>query len=315
MKTKAKVAFINCYFGNFPDYFNLFLKSCSYNPDYDFLLFSDAPWSQPLPDNVHIIPFSFKKLCDLASEKLGFPINLDNPYKACDFKPSYGYILEEYLKEYSFWGLCDLDMILGNLKDMVWPHIKDADIFSAREEYFSGALAVLRNTEKVNRLFLKSAKVKEIFQDNQFRGFDECHEDWQFLIDGGDIFESSKAKESFSYVLFRERDAGRIRLNFQTNILESRAQIFNSGAIWNQGKVYSQGREYSAIHFVATKRKFHFLLPKWRVAPEKIRISKLGLSYQSGLSGFIFSYITRYGILAEKAARKTMDKLRVNPSA
>ena len=37
-----KIILINCYFGKFPSFFNLFLKSCEANPSVDFLIFSDC---------------------------------------------------------------------------------------------------------------------------------------------------------------------------------------------------------------------------------------------------------------------------------
>jgi hypothetical protein len=37
----SKIALIIAYMGNFPWYFPYFLHSCRYNPDIDFLIFTD----------------------------------------------------------------------------------------------------------------------------------------------------------------------------------------------------------------------------------------------------------------------------------
>ena len=43
-------------------------------------------------------------------------VTLDRPYKLCDFKPAYGFIFGEYLKEYDYWGHCDIDIVWGDLR-------------------------------------------------------------------------------------------------------------------------------------------------------------------------------------------------------
>ena len=40
---------------------------------------------------------------------------LTNAYKIVDYKPLYGCIFHEYLKDYSHWGYCDSDVIFGDL--------------------------------------------------------------------------------------------------------------------------------------------------------------------------------------------------------
>ncbi|MEO0471414.1 MAG: DUF6625 family protein [Bacteroidota bacterium] len=312
MNAKTNIAFINCYFGQFPAYLNLFLQSCAHNPHYQFLLFSDAESPYPIPSNVRIIPFRFENLLERIEEKLGFPCGVTNPYKACDFKPAYGLLMEDFLTEFDYWGLCDLDMILGDFSATIQPFIdQGVDIFSSREEYFSGALAVLRNVPKINRLFLKSPVLQEVFQDEQFKGFDECFEAWHYLLDGGDMMESEEVKDSFSYLIEQERRNAHLTAAFQTNILESREQIFENGAEWTNGKVISAGKEYSAIHFVTTKRKFHFLLPKLAFTPSSLRVNKYGVApgKGEGFAGLHFTYLKRPALLLEEGTKKTIQKL------
>lgn len=51
MNKVPKLIFITCYFGDFPWYFPLFLKSCEFNPDIEFKLYSDRTWEGILPAN------------------------------------------------------------------------------------------------------------------------------------------------------------------------------------------------------------------------------------------------------------------------
>ncbi len=68
----------------------------------NFIIVTDTFVSDPLPTNIKIVHKSFADVKSLASEKLGFEIELDSPYKLCDFKPAYGLIFSEYLKGFDF---------------------------------------------------------------------------------------------------------------------------------------------------------------------------------------------------------------------
>ncbi|RXM50152.1 DUF6625 family protein [Chryseobacterium sp. CH1] len=113
----TRIALINCYFGKkWPSYFNHFLFSCKYNSDVDFLIFTnlEAPFQIA---NVHFIKINdLSEFSKIASEKLNLSINILDGYKLCDFKPAYGLIFQEYLKNYDFWGYCDIDIIFGNIR-------------------------------------------------------------------------------------------------------------------------------------------------------------------------------------------------------
>ena len=102
---KKKVCVIGVYFGILPEHFNLWLKSCFYNKEVDFYVFTDNIVSRKI-DNVNIINITLKQLKELCEEKIGVTVNLSHPYKCCDLKPFYGTIFQEYLKDYSYWAHC-----------------------------------------------------------------------------------------------------------------------------------------------------------------------------------------------------------------
>lgn len=58
---------------------------------------------------------TFKECQRLVQSKFNCNVKLENPYKLCDLKPMYGYIFEEYIKEYKYWGHCDTDTLMGDL--------------------------------------------------------------------------------------------------------------------------------------------------------------------------------------------------------
>ena len=98
-----KCVLIVVYLGQWPVWFPAFLLSCKQNPDFDWLIFSDCPIPEVEIPNVKFIPFSMEKFNCLASKKLALPINIEFPYKLCDFRPAFGILFEEYIREYSFW--------------------------------------------------------------------------------------------------------------------------------------------------------------------------------------------------------------------
>ena len=76
--------FIIPYFGKFKNYFEFFLKSFSYNPQFDLLLITDNTDPYVYPKNVKKIEISFHEFQNLVQEKFDFNISLENLYKLCD---------------------------------------------------------------------------------------------------------------------------------------------------------------------------------------------------------------------------------------
>ncbi len=142
---QANIAILVCYLGPLPEYFPLWVKSCAANPSFDFLLLTDQQ-PEGLPPNVHCIETSLPALRQQFTEKLGFEISLERPYKLCDFKPLYGELFEELLRPYDFWGHCDLDQIFGCLSDF----IDDALLKRYDKFYKLGHLAIYRNDPACN---------------------------------------------------------------------------------------------------------------------------------------------------------------------
>ena len=58
---KKKCVFIIPYFGQFKNYFSLFLESCAYNTDFDWIIFTDNEDSFDYSRNVKKIQMTFEK--------------------------------------------------------------------------------------------------------------------------------------------------------------------------------------------------------------------------------------------------------------
>ena len=168
-----KVAIINCYYGTFPAYYQLWLDSCKCNEKFDFFVFTDALVDDYcIPHNVHIVNMKWNNLIDLIQSKFDFQLQIESPYKLTDFKVAYGYIFSEYLKDYDYWGYCDVDLLFGNLSKFLFPLMEQG----YEKIYRLGHLTLLKNNNKLTLLFMASGSpfsYKEVFSNKQFYSFDE----------------------------------------------------------------------------------------------------------------------------------------------
>lgn len=87
-----RLALIIPYFGKFNSYFQLFLKTCKYNPRTDWIIFTDDKTNFNYPENVHVYYMTFKNMQKLIQSKFDFEVSINKPYKLCDYKVAYGYI-------------------------------------------------------------------------------------------------------------------------------------------------------------------------------------------------------------------------------
>ena len=178
MPKLTSIASITCWYGKFPWCFPYFLHSCSFNPTVDFYIITDNKNKiDNKPENVKIIYKTLDELKASASEKLGFSVNIDYPYKLCDFKPAYGFLFPELIEGYDFWGITDLDIVYGSIRNFMTEEIlNNNDVISSRHDYITGSFCLFRNNNYVNQLFMKSKDYKKVFSNSIHYCFDTlCH--------------------------------------------------------------------------------------------------------------------------------------------
>lgn len=156
-----KCCFIIPYFGKFPNYFPLFLRSCSYNKDFNWLIFTDDKTPYEYPENVKVIYTEFQEIRRYVDKALGMHVALEKPYKFCDLKPTYGYLFQSYLKDYAFWGHCDIDLIFGKIS-----HFINDDIFRNYDKIGClGHFTLYKNTPEINSMFMHSLNGEELYKE------------------------------------------------------------------------------------------------------------------------------------------------------
>lgn len=184
-----KVAFVIPYFGRFPNYFQLFLNSCADKKYVDFLIFTDDRTNYNYPPNAKVYYTTLQKVEKRINALLELECQVEQAYKLCDFRPAYGLIFKNYLKEYAYWGYCDTDLIWGDLDSYLEPVLeKDYD-----KLFYLCHCTLFRNDTDNNRMFSKEIDGKKQWYE-VFHNFESCHFDESFENGINYIYENSSKK-------------------------------------------------------------------------------------------------------------------------
>lgn len=301
-----KLALIVVYFGKLPEWFHLFQLSLKYNSDIDLFLFTDNDTQSC--DNLIVHKTAFAEMKAHIQSKFDFPVRLDSPYKLCDYKPAYGYIFQEYIKDYEFWGHCDIDMILGD----VLKKLTD-DILNGHDKFYKhGHLGIYRNTEENNLRFTsdKGMNYKSVFSSRSIKVFDEYEMQKKFELMGVNTYVSDDFADITAWhENFRRAvpDEGVVESNFNYE-----RQVF----FWENGKVLRAGisganeivyDEFIYIHFQKRKLQVHFD----DSTPSAYYITKKGFYKKEEGQTVPPEIIELYNGLDKKAEKKTRRARKV----
>lgn len=294
--------FVVPYFGALPNYFQLWLNSCSLNKEFTWLLITDcATEGLIIPSNVITEKSSLRDVCDVFSNELQTEIFLEGPYKLCDFRPLYWMLLDYYKVDYSFWGYCDIDLLFGRLE-----HFFNKNIFHTYDKVGSfGHLTLIKATDKCKKAYqLDGAKYswKTILSNKKVFGFDER-------------YGLNRIWKKHGFTAYNTRDfILDILPDFENFHLASvpqnrKGQIF----IYHQGKVLqiykSRDRlvekEFAYIHFQKRKLNLNFSSPNQLT----FLINEDGFSESTGYLNYNQNGIESISSKAENLKNK-MRKLR-----
>lgn len=290
MNKPNSIVLIVPYYGEWPQYVNLFLKTSLSNPMLDIVLVTDLPPIKNTSSNIIYYHLSFNdlkiRIRDLFNLK-----ELDiKPYKLCDYRPAYGVIFNDIIKEYDFWGYGDLDLIYGDLKQFLTINIlKSSDIIAFRGDHLHGPFTLYRNTEVVNRLFERGS-YKEIFNNSNYLSFDEFgqngfHIDIQLVLD-------KYENDNISIIALKAQKLGEIQISMNP---VSKEVICDTKEVlkYERGKIISitNNKEYAFYHWVWEKRAVWFKLFKENNTPDTFYISETGFYSEST---FRFYYLIHF---------------------
>lgn len=275
--TQKQIALIIPYFGVLPSFFPYFAESARHSSNMDVLLFTDARIDLAVPGNIKIYPYTLSDFNRLASRMLKMQVAVSSPYKLCDFRPAYGIIFQEYIRNHEFWAFGDIDLVYGNLTHFLEPLLCENDVVSCRKGWVSGSLCVLRNCPEVNFAYTCSASWHKCVASPHYQHFDEIGGHFFLeVLKGADLRHLNSKVDSFTHVVTRLHQSGSLRCAFKDLVCEH--------LDWGETLVYDKGHlaksndgsEVMYVHYVAMKRRF-FSVPHTTMAPPRFYIRKTGI--------------------------------------
>lgn len=162
------------YFGSWPEWFDLYLLSCKFNPDIDWFFFTDCSVPENAPANVKFIKISFNDYKAIISERLKINFSADNPFKLCDVRPAFGFIHELDTSGYDFYAYGDIDIIYGDIrKFMTDKTLSEFDVIGTHQRRLSGHFSLFRNTRQNREAFRNIPDWQSLMEFPQHIGIDE----------------------------------------------------------------------------------------------------------------------------------------------
>lgn len=258
-----RIAFISIYIGKLPEYFSLWLGSCRNNPTVDFIFFTDDNSEYDYPKNVYVNYITFDEIKEIIQKHFDFTVCIETTYKLCDFRPAYGEIFKDYLKNYEFWGHCDIDLIWGDIRYFITDDILDKYI----KVYVHGHCSLYKNIEEVNKMYriLKCntcKDYKEVYTNKTNMCFDERPGIFKIMKENGiSIYDNPD---------FADLDYSRAKFKIlRRSEFDKTVNIF----LFKDGKVYLLNdkitEEFLYVHFQKRKieienigqREFYMISP------------------------------------------------------
>ncbi|MFT5760870.1 MAG: hypothetical protein ACI9LM_005658 [Alteromonadaceae bacterium] len=254
---QRSIAIIIPYFGQWPEWFNLYLESCSHNPSVNWYFITDCQIPENRPNNTIFISSTFEEYKQLVSKKLTISFNPESAYKLCDLKPAYGYIHEDLIREYDFWGFGDIDVIYGDIRHFYTNTLLNShDTLSTHWDRVSGHFFLLKNTSLFREAFKKIKNWQQLLEDNEHHGIDES----KF----SKVFLRHKKYPAWLRNIYRLKDPYQRRAYFKeqySTILSPHPWIDGKWEhpqewVWKKGKLHNcrdGNREFLYLHFMNWK--------------------------------------------------------------
>lgn len=231
-----KTILILPYFGTLPNYFDLYLHTVKSNPEIDWLLVTDDHTPRDYPANVKIVYMAWDEMKAKIQSKFDFAINLERKHKLCDFKPANGYIFEEYVAGYDYWGHCDPDILWGKFS-----HFINYGKLAAFDKIFIlGHLTLFKNTPENNRRFMATLdgreRYREVYSNLLGYAFDEKFGGSVnniFIAHGWPMFDTNFSADIDPY-----------HTNFRLSVLDVATRKYHLDAVreqiftWENGQVF-----------------------------------------------------------------------------
>lgn len=173
MKTNH-ICMIIPYFGREPEWFNLYLYSCSKQDNVDFYYYTDCLKPVKQYPNTHFIYLSYDKYCQIVSQRLNISFHPAYTYKLADLKPFLAIVHEEIISKYDWWSFGDLDLIFGDIGLLMnVENMSRYDVITSHADRIAGHFTAIRTKSDYTDLILSCKNWKLLMQKEETLGVDE----------------------------------------------------------------------------------------------------------------------------------------------
>jgi hypothetical protein len=242
------------YSGALPNWMPLFLRSVELNPDVHlFLLSTRTPdW---LPANVTLVPLSLSEIEGRVRKYIDAALSVDHAYKLCALKPFYGLLFPELVEGYDFWGYCDIDLVFGNLSELLTAdRLALVDVFFADAHMVVGHFALYRNHPEINAL---AKRIPNYIKRIAIKG--HC------ALDEDGMTEVVAANPGIRWSKARTLRESQLTLTANGQMMGRTFGVLGDQhrGYWRAGRSYIESREHSPqevlyLHFMGLKRSYHW---------------------------------------------------------
>lgn len=269
------IVLILAYFGEFPNYFDLWLKSAEFNSSIDFLIVTDSSLEgYSVPDNVYVINSSMTKMKEQIQILTDQEVSLEYPYKLVEYRPVFGELFQREISNYDFWGYVDSDIILGDIRGFFTEELLN----SYDRVLTRGHFTLFRNVREMNRLYKIKHDYNDCFHFSDILKFHSvCAYDewgWEFGYGLSEIL-LRKGIISYDEIIFADIDPYVYKFQL-VNHKFGEAEYF----VFDKGKIFAvngcQSREFMYIHL--QKRKMLNFVDKenhYYIYPDRFSLEKI----------------------------------------
>lgn len=268
-----RIAVIVTWFGQLPQYFPAWLKSAECNPTIDFYCFFDHLFSTKAK-NIYLIETTMEREVERIEKETREKIQIDNSYKFCDLRAFFGITYQKYIKNYDFWGYCDIDMVFGNLR-----HFLTDSVLNKYDRFYEwGYLSIFRNNDQMNHLIEMDGGIYT--KDEIFRGKAKCTPEEHYGL--------HRISKKNNIKWYTEKNFADFYIPYTSFILNQKKNFEKQAFYWEDGKVYRayiedhviKNEELAFLHWQKRKplvEKNTFITNAYFITPTKLVSKEKGV--------------------------------------
>jgi len=299
-----KILLINCYFGSLPEYFNFYMESVRFNSTVDFLLVTDDKTPRNYPKNLIVEYSTFEEIRTKMQELFDFEIALNSSYKLCDFRPVFGRLFYDRVKNYDFWGYADIDVILGDIR-----HFITDEILSSYDKIQTAGHFTLMPVTEESLHFYEKEGARYYYKDVYSSPINVAFDEWPGLstlyeIHGKKVYNSVNDIADLSYAVwyflpseegYRRRATDKIWHTHNIVYLFEEGKLYRVGI---NGKGEVERFETMYVHFqkrkvkpLISEKSSFLILPPGKIVEKVDCIDKKYLKRVAKEKKFYFAYL------------------------